>query len=228
LHFFYTDSDVDTNNVVQTNAIKSYSLIAYGSQSIVDNKTNLYYQLGLSLNKNDSSRYIELIDKTATANYNSYSTFVDIKGTRDYRIDDKLKLTPETGLTLSYFKNKAYTESGAIGMNLSTDKFDSHAFVANIGTSMTYSMNKKVDLLSRASVNYDFVNKVNSVTSSYQGGGDSFATEGLKNSPFGYELGLGCITNIKDELNFEINYDFNGKGKDYKNHALAATFTWNF
>jgi outer membrane autotransporter protein len=223
---FMADTEVDTNNITQSNSIKSYTIVGYGNNLLVDNRSDMYYQIGATLNQNKSTRDIELIAKSASAEYNSYSLFGDIKATRDYTLSDTLKLTPEVGFMASYFKNSSYTESGAGGMNLSVESFDSYSLVTHVGTSATYSISDNISLLSKANISYDFVNKENEITSSYEGG--SFATKGLKNDPFGYEVGVGSIAKISDMVSIDFNYDYSGKGKDYTNHALSAKATWEF
>ncbi len=226
--FFYTNTDVDTNNVSQTNSIDSYSLVGYGSNYSTDIDAKLYYQFGATLNKNDSNRYVELIAKTATASYDSHAFFADFKAIRDHKVDNKLTLHPELGATLSYFKNKSFSESGAGGMNLSTDSFSSNAVVASVGSGLTYTQDKETDFTARAAINYDFANKTNEVSSSYQGGGSSFSTKGLKNSALGYEIGVGMKKDMQNDLSFDINYDLFGKGSDYTNHSVSAKFNWKF
>jgi outer membrane autotransporter protein len=228
ISFFYTKTDVDTNNVSQSNSIDSYSLIGYGSQPIIDKSTNLYYQLGGVVNKNSSSRDIQAISKRAKADYKTYAAFADIKVVRDYKLNDDFTISPELGSTLSYFKSSDYSENGAGGMNLTTSSFDSYAFIATLGSGITYSYDKYTNFTSRVAINYDFIDDKNETYSSLQGGGNSFASEGLKNSPLGYEFGLGVVRGITDAISLDINYDFSGKDASYTNHAIAAKVTWNF
>jgi outer membrane autotransporter protein len=228
ISFFYTATEVDTNNVNQTNDIGSYTLIGYGSQPIIDDTTTLYYQAGVSLQDNKSKRVIDAVSKSAEADYKSYSTFITSKVTKDFAINDSLTIVPELGGTLSVFKNDSYTESGAGGMNLSTESFKSHSVVASLANSVKYAINKKTDVMARAGVSYDFINKTSEVTSTYTGGGSKFSTKGLKASPFSYEAGVGLSRDIKEDLSIDINYDFSGKSSGYTNHAVAAKFVWNF
>ncbi len=51
LALFYTNADVDTNDVDQSSDIDVFNLVAYGSNPLFDDKTSLFYQVGLGLQK---------------------------------------------------------------------------------------------------------------------------------------------------------------------------------
>ena len=53
---FYTNAKVETNGVNHENKVDAYSLVAYGSNLLKDDKTTVYYQTSYSLQKNDSQR----------------------------------------------------------------------------------------------------------------------------------------------------------------------------
>lgn len=229
ISFFYANSSVDTNNVTQSNDIQSFTLVGYGSNTIakIDNSM-LYYQVGYGIQQNDSNRYIELTSQNASADYTTKSIFASIKATKEYKKSDKLTFIPEIGLNLSYFDSPNYTETGAGGLNLQTNSFSANSLVASIGNSLRYKKDENTDFTARASLNYDLNNKANSITSTYTGGGSSFTTEGLKNSSFGYEVGVGMSKELKENLTFDINYDLDGKGSEFKNHSVSAKFNLKF
>ncbi|NVJ53845.1 MAG: autotransporter outer membrane beta-barrel domain-containing protein [Campylobacteraceae bacterium] len=227
--FFYTNADVDVNNVSQTSDIDVYSLIVYGNTPILDNKTHFMYQLGYSWQDTSSNRGIEFMGKNAKADYTSKVASVDLKLIRDYRVDEKLLLQPLVSTTYRHFKSPNYSESGADALNLEVDKFTSSEFILGIGTLGFYKLNENSNLFGNVNIGYDLKDDNNIVSSSYQGAsGLSFETEGIDNGRFSYDLGIGYENNINDLTNINFSYNFQGEGSDYTNHVISAKYTYKF
>jgi len=229
LAFFYSNTDLDVNNVTQSNSLDVFNLIAYGSNPVVDDKTMLFYQIGAGIQKNNAKRYASQNNQTAKADYTSHSYYAQVKVTRDYNINDKLTLVPAIKGAFRYFKSPSYTESGAGAYNLSVDGTSTTQALLGLAANMKYKINDKTKFISNVALDYDFNNDAQSVNAYYQGTpGVVFNTKGIKNNALSYGLGLGISRELKKNLVFNLKYSLNGRGSDFINHSLQAKFRWKF
>lgn len=229
LGFFYTNAKVDVNNVQQSSNLDVYSLVAYGSNPIIDDKTKFMYQVGYSLQKNESSRFVSLTSDTASAKYTSKTASLDLKVLRDYKVNDDLLLQPMISTTYRHFTNPSYSESGAGSLNLDVEKFTTTEFLLGLGTMAHYKLNDNSKLVGNINVDYDLHDRTTTVTSSYQGAsGVTFDTDGIDNGRVSYDVGVGYENQINDLSNVTISYNYQGKGSDYSNNVISAKYTYKF
>lgn len=229
LAFFYSNTNLDINNITQSNSLNAFNLIAYGSNPIADDKTMLFYQVGAGAQKNNAKRYVSQNGQTAKADYISQSYYAQVKVTRDYDINDKLTLVPAIKGALRYFKSPSYTESGAGAYNLSVDSVSTTQVLLGLAGNMKYKINDRTKFISNVALDYDFNNDAQSVNAYYQGTpGVVFNTSGIKNNALSYGLGLGISRELKKNLVLNIKYNLNGRGSDFINHSIQAKFRWRF
>ncbi len=227
--FFYTNADVDVNNVSQNSDIDVYSLIFYGNEPIIDDRTNFLYQLGYSWQDTSSQRDIAFMNTSATADYTSQVASIDLKVLRDYQINNDLLLQPLVSTTYRYFKSPNYSENGAGSLNLDVDKFSSDELILGMGTLGYYKINSSSRMFGNVNVGYDVIDDNNIVSSSYQGAsGLSFETKGIDNGRWSYDLGLGYENDITELSGISFGYNFQGEGTDYTNHVVSAKYTYKF
>lgn len=227
--FFYTNANVDVNNVQQSSDLDVYSLVAYGSNPIIDDKTKFMYQVGYSLQKNSSQRYVSLSSATATADYTSQTATLDLKILRDYKISDDLLIQPMVSSTYWYFKNPSYSETGAGALNLDVEKFSSTEFLVGLGTMAFYKLNETSKIIGNLNIDYDLQDRTTTVTSSYQGAsGVTFDTDGIDNGRVSYDIGIGYENQITELSNINFSYNYQGKGSDYSNNVFSAKYTYKF
>lgn len=229
LGFFYTKVNVDVNNVEQSSDLDVYSLVAYGSNNIIDDRTKFMYQVGYSIQKNNSSRFVSLTSDTATSDYTSKTASLDLKLLRDYKISDKLLLQPMVSSTYRHFSNPSYSESGAGALNLDVEKFTMTELLLGMGTMFHYMINDNSKIIGNANVDYDLHDRTTTVTSSYQGAsGVTFDTNGIDNGRWSYDVGIGYENQIDELSNINISYNYQGKGSDYSNNIISAKYTFKF
>ena len=229
LGFFYTNANVEVNNVQQSSDLDVFSLVAYGSNPIIDNKTKLMYQLGYAIQKNDSSRFVSLTSDTATSKYTSKTASVDLKVLRDYRVSEDLLLQPMISSTYRHFSNPSYSETGASALNLDVQKFTTTELLVGLGTMAHYKLNETSKIIANANVDYDLHDRTTTVTSSYQGAsGVTFDTDGIDNGRWSYDVGVAYENQIDDLSNINFSYNYQGKGSDYSNNVISAKYTYKF
>ncbi|MGE4382227.1 MAG: autotransporter domain-containing protein [Arcobacter sp.] len=227
--FFYTNANVDVNNVQQSSDLDVYSLIAYGSNPIIDDRTKLMYQLGYSLQKNNSDRFISLTNETANADYTSRTTTLDIKLLRDYKVSNDLILQPLVSSTYRHYYNPSYSETGAGALNLDVEKFSTTELLLGFGTIAHYKLTDNSKLIGNLIFDYDLHDKTTTVTSSYQGAsGVTFDTNGIDNGRWSYDVGIGYENQLNNLNNINISYNYQAKGSDYSNNVISAKYTYKF
>lgn len=225
---FFTDANVDMNNVSQETDIKAYSIMTYGSLPVIDNQTNFLYQVGYSLQKTDSARNVFTGD-IATADYTSKMASIDTRLVRDYQINNDLMLQPLVFATYRNFKSPSYNESGAGALNLDVEKNSSSEMLVGLGTVATYNLNLRDKLIGSINVGYDLKDDNNLISSSYEGAsGVSFETQGIDNGRWSYDAGVGYEKSIDNKNSVSVNYNFQGEGKDYTNNVVSANYIYKF
>ena len=226
--FFYTNADVDTNNINQSSKLDVYTTVIYGSKPIYDSKTLFSYQAGIAIQKTKTSREV-LGTGTATAKFTSKNFFAQTKFTKNYSYSDHLSLNPSVKFIYSYFTNPSYSESGVGGMGLNVNGFHKSNFIVGIGNDFVYRFKNGMKLISSFVINYNTNNNSQIVSASYQGsGGVYFDTNGIKNSAVEYKAGIGLVKKVKKDVTFDINYNFRGRGDDFQNHSVYAKLRWKF
>ncbi|MDQ1327519.1 MAG: hypothetical protein QG641_802 [Candidatus Poribacteria bacterium] len=229
LAVFYTQADADTNGVSQNTKLDILNLIAYGNFPIIDNETNLFYQLGMGIQQTSSTRTITAPALTAKADFNAKTLFANIKLARDMALNNSLNLSNQLFGTYVYYKNPSYSESGAGGLNLNVQGFNTTSLVFGVEESLKYSMIEGTNLILNVALGYDFGDTNQNVLASYHGAsGTTFTTNGIDNGPWTYKTGVEIAQELQDNLSVNVGYDLDGKGSDFKNHSVSAKVNWKF
>jgi len=226
--FFYTNANVDVNNVAQKSDLDVFTTLVYGNVPIIDEKTKFLYQLGYAWQKTNGERSI-FTGETAKSKYTSKTASLDLKLVRDYKINDKLFLQPMTSITYRHFTNPSYSEKGAGALNLDIEKFTSTELLLGVGTLANYKLNNDSRIVGSVNIGYDFHDRQQSVTASYQGAtGVSFDTAGIDNGRWSYALGVGYEMDINDSSNINFSYNRQGQGSDFVNNTFSAKYVLKF
>jgi len=229
LAVFYTQADADTNGVNQNTKLDIFNLIVYGNFPIIDNSTNLFYQLGMGIQQTNSTRTITAPALTAKADFNAKTLFANVKLARDTALGNTLNLSNQLFGTYVYYKNPSYSESGAGGLNLNVQGFDTTSLVFGVEESLKYSMTEGTNLILNLALGYDFGNTKQDVLASYYGAsGTVFTTSGIDNGPWSYKTGVEIAQELQNNLSVSAGYDLDGKGSDFKNHSVSAKVNWKF
>ncbi|MFY4748626.1 autotransporter domain-containing protein [Aliarcobacter butzleri] len=225
---FYTNANVDINNVNQKADLDVFTTLVYGNVPVIDDKTNFLYQVGYSWQKTDGSREI-FTGQTATSDYTSKTASLDLKLMRDVQITDNLLLQPMVETTYRHFTNPAYKENGAGALNLNVDKFTSKDLIVGLGTIAHYKLTDDSKIVGNVNVGYDFEGKNQTVTSAFQGAaGVKFDTNGIDNGRWSYEAGIGYELDINKTNNINISYDYQAQGSDFSNNVISAKYVLKF
>lgn len=225
---FFSQSDIDVNDVSQSSDVTSYNAMIYGSLPVIDENTYLDWQAGLGLHNNSSARYVTLNSSTASADYDSYSAQLSGTLSREYAINAKTTLTPHIKGSYQYQSTESYAESGAGALNLNVESSNSDRLLVGMGAQIERQISPKLVLTANAGLNYDLLGGSDAITSSYAGDSTvSFSTEGVKTDELSVEGGFGLNYQKSENFNVEIAYDFEASS-GFDNQSVSAKLKWRF
>lgn len=222
---FYTQANVDVNNVNQTSNAKVYTALLYGNTPI-DPTTDFLYQAGYSLQATDSNRYVSG-SGNASADYTAKTASLDLKVMKSYKMDSALTLRPLAEITYRHYDSPSYSENGSMGLNV--EAFTSTQLIVGGGLIAEYKTGKEGKLIADLSLGYDLHHDSQAVTASFQGApAVRFNTRGIDNGGWQYDVGLGYETAniLGGEIDFMYNYQ--GQGSSFDNHVLSAKYVYQF
>ncbi|MBD3830038.1 MAG: autotransporter outer membrane beta-barrel domain-containing protein, partial [Arcobacter sp.] len=228
LAFFYTNGNVDVNNMNQNANLDVFTTLIYGNVPVIDDKTNFLYQAGYAWQKTQTDRTVFTGD-IAESKYTSKTASLDLKLMRDLNVNKDLLLQPLVNTTYRHFTNPAYNETGAGALNLNADKFTSSELIVGLGTLAHYKLTDDSKIVGNINVGYDLHDKNQTVTSSYEGAaGVKFGTDGIDNGRWSYEAGIGYEMDINKTNNINVSYDYQGQGSDFSNNVVSAKYVLKF
>jgi outer membrane autotransporter protein len=160
------------------------------------------------------------IDRTALSDYNGqqYSALVDFGYTFDVH---KLKFTPMASVQYMHLRVGGYTERDAGSLNLKVDSQDYDMLQTGFGAKFEYPLESKYGTFTpeiHAKWLYDFIGDKQQTTSTFSGGGGSFATNGFKPAQSTYDFGTKVSLITKNDVTLGVEYDFQIK-EDYWEHT---------
>lgn len=223
------DGNTDLAGTAQRASIDSHVISAYGSKDIGSNRT-FSFQGDIGVNDNTSTRQINFggLNRTARADYLTYSAHVGTAIGQAFDLSEKTTLTPSLRADYTWLKSQAYKESGADALNLSVGSNKTDAFVIGADTYLQHRLSTTSRLEANIGIGYDAINERGNIVAAYAGApGQSFATTGIDHSPWLMRAGIGySVTAAKGT---EINFRYDAEGRsDYLNHTASVRAQWAF
>ncbi|HEX2859414.1 MAG TPA: autotransporter domain-containing protein [Alphaproteobacteria bacterium] len=225
----YAHTDVNGDDGRNNVNVDSYQVMGYGSYK-VDADTEANMQLGVGINRNDSSRRIVFggLDRTAGADYNSYSLNVGGGLGRIYNLGQATRVVPSVRMDYTLMRAESYTETGAGGLSLNVKAQTVDQLIPAVQAKLDHDMGDGFNLGLNAGAGYDVLNGRNSVTSSYVGGGAAFVTQGLQSSPWVVRSGLGVNYKPDDIYEVSARYDREDRGGDFDAQTVSVKVRMRF
>ncbi len=157
------------------------------------------------------------INRQANAAYDGQQYGAYIGGGYNFDLGNNVKLTPLASLQYSHLRLEGYTERGAGSMNLTTKSQNYNLLQSGVGAGVSYSMKSKYGVFTPEAHGkwlYDFMGDDMAMTSTFNGGGASFNSNGCKPAQSSFNAGgklsfdmdnnvslVGtCDTEIKDQF----------------------------
>jgi len=217
----YARNNIGTADVnTRTNA-DSYQGNFYGSLA-----RDAYYMNGIlsyAYNRYDASRHIAFgtTNRIATSNYGGQQYSAYAEGGYGFK-KSGFDITPLLSLQYMRLHINDYAESGADSLNLNVDAQRYNMFQSGLGAKLAYPIVGK-DLRFIPEVHakwlYDFVGDSQQASSTFTGGGASFATQGFDPPKSSYNLGATLTVMTAHNVTLTLNYDFEMKTDFYSHNG---------
>jgi outer membrane autotransporter protein len=225
----YAHNRITTGDAGTRTDADSYQGSFYGSLA-----RDAYYidgVLSFAYNRYDALRHVAFgaIDRTAKSNYagRQYSGYLEsgyIFNKQGYL------LTPLVSLQYMGLHIDDYAETGAGALNLSVAAQDYNMFQTGLGFKIVRPISHgEVQILPELHAKwlYDFVGDRQQTTSTFTGGGGSFATNGFDPPKSSYHAGAKVNLITKSGLTLSLNYDFEWK-EDFYSHSGYFNVRYTF
>ncbi len=222
----YAYAKVGGNNSKNKVNINSYGITSYASY-VLDQKTEMNFQIGVGYNKNDSKRIISFggLNRVARADYNSWNTQVSVGIGHVIDLAKNTTFAPSLRLDYVLLKNEKYTETGADGLNLKVDSQTVNQFIPELGGKIRQRTDENLYIEGYGRIGYDLLTERATVSSNFVGGGAEFQTRGLKPSVWRVRSGAELGYNFNDQIDFSVNYDREDRGSDFKSQTASMKIT---
>jgi uncharacterized protein with beta-barrel porin domain len=194
LAFAFSESNTNANdiNTPWRSSVKGAHVILYGSRKL-SSEDELRFQLGLAHHRNRTTRPMPFMPMTASANYGSSSIGWSSSWSRSsYVLDDATLLTASVGISYAAVREDSYAETGAGPLNLGVARRFSDELALTPSIKVQRALDESTYLRATLGVGYDFLNRPESITSTYAGTPfNAFVSTAASRSPWSGYLGLG-------------------------------------
>lgn len=225
----YANANQETDVGRQEADINTYHLGAYGSHPIAA-ATDVTFEIGGGLNDNSSERGINFggLNLTAQADYTSYSGNIGAGVRHTIPLAPRTFLRPEARIDYTALFSESYNESGAGALNLQVEDQFFDELVPLVGARLDHGVSNRWNISANAGVGYDLLNRGNSITSSFVGGGGGFSVQGIENSPWIFRSGIDTTYRADDTTSFNLSYVREDEGSDAQFQTIFLTARYAF
>lgn len=228
LAFAYAHSNIDSNSNVAPNSanVNIYHLLGYGSH-LLDENTELNFQVGLGQNDTNGSRQVLFMNQVAKSDYASQVASAGIGVGRTYQISELTRFSPSIRADYLYIKDNGYTEKGS-DADLKVKSHSTDELILSIDGKLSHEIAKGATLNANLGVGYDVLNKQSSIVSAYAGApSEAFTTYGLDPSPWLVRGGVGIVSTTASGMEITARYDADYR-QDFLNQTVAVKVMWAF
>lgn len=225
----YSNSDVESKSTVAPQAVEidTYQVAVYGSYSI-NESTDLDFQADIGRGNYDGERTINFgaLSSVANSDYDSWNYHLGAGLGHDISIAEKTTFTPSVRVDYTMIDADSYSETGS-PFNLNVDSTTTDELVFAVDGKINQTLNDTTSLTANLGLGFDAINDQASLTSSFVGGGASFATNGIDQSPLLLRAGLGLEMNPSSNLEIVTRYDLEARD-DFMNHTASVKLRMPF
>jgi uncharacterized protein with beta-barrel porin domain len=183
--------------------------------------------LTFAYNSYDANRQVAVgsFGATAAGDYNGQQYSGYVQGGYKF-IGKGFELTPIASFLYSHLRVNSYTESGAGAASLTVSGQDYDIAQTGVGMKAGYPFNLKC-ISSKVTPElkfkwlYDWVGAAQQTTSTFTGGGGSFATQAFTPAQSSYDFGAKVTIESDKNVTLSLNYDFEIKEDFYAHYGYA-------
>jgi outer membrane autotransporter protein len=227
----YAQSDINSKDNSGKTDIDSYQGTFYAGYIDPQNPYYLNGSFSFAYNKYDGKRQVAVgaITGIADSDYDGQQYSVMFDG--GYVVDaGKFRITPMASLQYLRLHLQSYTETGAGALNLSVKAQNYDMLQSGLGMKVERPFEAKgmtVIPEIHAKWLYDFIGDKQETTSTFAGGGGSFATNGFDPAQNSFNAGAKLTLASHNNWSLETNYDFEYK-EDFTAHTGWADIKYKF
>jgi len=223
----FIKSDVDADTLAGQSAdVKSYQPTLYGSYAM--DEFDVDWHLGYGWHENETTRFVPLAGATAKGDYNSSSVNAGVAVSKNFKMDEKLTLTPSVRLDYAYIDNDSYNETGADVLNLQVGSSDVDELILGVDGKLGYAMNQDWKVNARLGLGYDMMADKDTISAAYAGAPSAlYSVYGTEPSSWLYRGGVGVTYGQEDSLQVSLQYNLEGRD-EFTNQAVSLKLGLSF
>ncbi len=227
----YAQSGINSKDNSGKTDIDSYQGTLYAGYADAENPYYLNGAFSFAYNKYDSSRHIAVgtIMRTANSDYDGQQYSVLLDGGYTFK-SGEFGITPMASLQYERLHLEGYTEKNAGALNLHVNSQNYDLLQSGLGMKLERPFKTETGTIIpeiHAKWLYDFIGDRQETTSTFSGGGGSFATNGFDPAQNSLNAGAKVTLIANNNWVLETNYDFEYK-EDFTAHTGWADVRYKF
>ncbi|MFA5338821.1 MAG: autotransporter domain-containing protein [Candidatus Omnitrophota bacterium] len=227
----YAASDINSKDNSGATNINSYQSAFYGGYIDRDKPYYINGAFSFAYNTYRGKRNIDVgaIRRIANSSYRGQQYSVLFDGGYTFKTK-QVNITPIASLQYIHLHIQSYTETGADALNLSVASQDYDLLETGLGAKLDRSFDVSYGrMIPEVHVKwlYDAITDKQATTSTFSGGGGSFATNGFTPARNALNVGGRLALVTKGNWSFDANYDFEYK-QDFTSHTGWADVRYSF
>ncbi len=227
----YAASDVNSKDNSGASDISSYQSAFYGGYMDPEKPYYINGAFSFAYNTYKGRRNISAgaIQRMANSSYRGQQYSVLFDGGYTFKTK-QVNITPIASLQYLHLHIQSYTETGADALNLTVKSQDYDLLETGLGAKFDHSFEVSYGtIIPEIHVKwlYDAITDKQATTSTFSGGGGSFATDGFTPARNALNVGGRLALVTKGNWSFDANYDFEYK-QDYTSHTGWADIRYSF
>jgi len=223
------NGNTDLAGTAQDSNISSHLFSAYGSKELGQDRS-VSWQADLGVSDNDNTRQLSFggLNRSARADYRTYSAHVGAALRQQFALSDTTNLTPALRADYTWLKSQSYKETGADALNLNVASQKTDALVLGADLHLLHSLSPASRFEANFGVGYDTINKSGNIVAAYAGApGLSFVSNGIDHTPWLLRGGIGYTHRTDNDTEVSLRYDVESRS-DYLHQSASVRAKWAF
>lgn len=226
----YSRSNLKVNCLPQTAKVDTYWLIGYTTLPVYWNGWEVGINGGVGMGKVSTRRELSLVEKTATARFNTQTYFLQTTFKRNsFNANSLFYLSPTFSFSYRYFHIPSYREEGAGDYGVEVYSHIFRQLVVGIGGNGGYQFTPTNRLFFTVGIDYNLLHRRNGITSDFLGEkGIQFQTEGIRPSPTSYYSNIGILHQFFKNGNFSVGVALSNSPSGFSAYSLYSQLSIGF
>ena len=221
--FSYMKSNIDYTSD-SSNKIETWNVRIYSDYKLKD--INLLTDLSFGYNESENKRYVN--NNLNNGNVNIYTIGLNNSLYKNYKITDKLSISPSLNLDFTYYYQDDYKEKND-DFSVNAEKTDGYYATLGTATDLKYNIfsseKGKISLIGGVECSYDILNKEDNIELENTIGKFSEAKRKIDKSSLSYNVGIAYDYN--EDYSIQVKYS-KEMINDVDNEKIGVNFSYKF